>query len=209
MTPTLRVLALAGAVCLTASQAMAQDRPTVGAVDATQAEVLAAHDGTSRDLSAGSDLIFEDVVLTGAGARLQATLADGAAVTLGENAELVIDEFVYDPGSTGGSIRASVSGAFLFVGGEIDGDVGRIQIETPVATLGVRGTTVWGGPVTGGFGVLLREGRVTVTTPSGTVVLDEPGEGTLITAPNSSPGEPVSWSQERVDEALASISFDQ
>lgn len=207
MTRFLCALALIPALALLAPAASAE-RLQVGDVDQTQAEVAAAYAGTTRALAPQSPLLFEDAVTTGAGARLLATLADGSALTLGENARLVIDEFVYDPGTAGGSLGAEIRGAFLFVGGEIEGpEGGKIELRTPVATLGVRGTTVWGGPIDEGYGVLLQEGEVTVTTPTGTVVLDEPGEGTMIIDPNGAPGEPVAWPQDKIDRAVETITF--
>ena len=43
----------------------------------------------------------------------------------------------------------------------------------------MRGTTVWGGRIDGGFGVLVLKGEVWVKTPHGTVDLKE-GNGTMI-----------------------------
>ncbi len=71
-------------------------------------------------------------------------------------------------------------GAFLFVGGKIEGPSGgNVEIRTPVGTLGVRGTTFWGGAIDGGYGVLVLSGEVSVTTRRGRVVLKE-GQGTMV-----------------------------
>ena len=46
-----------------------------------------------------------------------------------------------------------VKGAFLYVGGRIEGVNGaKVQIHTPVGAIGLRGTTVWGGPIDNGYG---------------------------------------------------------
>ena len=68
------------------------------------------------------------------------------SLTLGENATLVVDEFIYDPSRSRGQLLLRVvKGAFLYVGGRIEGETGaKVQIRTPVAAIGLRGTTVWG-----------------------------------------------------------------
>ena len=128
------------------------DPTTVGAVDKVQAHVNATQAGQTRALVLNSEVYFRDRCHSGEGARLQATLKDGTQLTLGENATLVVDEFVYDPfRSRGELLLRVVKGAFLYVGGRIEGERNaNVQIRTPVAAIGVRGTTVWGGPIDNG-----------------------------------------------------------
>jgi hypothetical protein len=45
----------------------------------------------------------------------------------------------------------------------------KVQIGTPVGAIGLRGTTVWGGPIDNGYGVIVLSGEVTVTGRRGTV----------------------------------------
>ncbi len=134
---------------------------TVGAVDKVQAQVEATQAGQTRALAVKSEVFFRDRCHSGEGARLQATLQDGTQLTLGENATLVVDEFMYDPSRSRGelSIRV-VKGAFLYVGGRIEGVNGaKVQIRTPVGAIGLRGTTVWGGPIDKGYGVIVLSGK--------------------------------------------------
>ena len=62
-------------------------------------------------------------------------LEDESVITLGEKAELLVDEFVYDPGKSKGNLALTVSkGAFLFVGGKIESiKDSKVKITTPVA----------------------------------------------------------------------------
>jgi hypothetical protein len=141
------------------------------------------------------------------GARLQATLKDGTQLTLGENATLVVDEFIYDPVMSRGapSIRV-VKGAFLYVGGRIEGVNGAtVQIQTPVGAIGLRGTTVWGGPIDNGYGVIVLSGEVTVTGRRGTVTLKQ-GQGTMLFA-DGKPQRAAAWPAGRMKRAIASITF--
>lgn len=191
------------------SIALAADRPEVGAVEQVQARVVADYQGQERSLAVQAPMLFEDTIETGADARFKGTLADGTALTLGENASLLIDEFVYEPGAEGGSLSVNVTGAFLFVGGQIEGPTGgNVTITTPVATLGVRGTIFWGGEIDDGYGVLVLDGEVSVTTVSGSQTLTA-GQGTMIELddPNAIPSEPVTWEQDKIDRAVATVTF--
>ena len=60
------------------------------------------------------------------------------SVKFGENATLVVDEFIYDPSRSRGELLLSViRGAFLYVGGRIEGVNGaNVQIRTPVGACG-------------------------------------------------------------------------
>jgi hypothetical protein len=130
-------------------------------------------------------------------------------LTLGEKGKLTVDEFVYRPGESGNKLALNVTkGAFLFVGGKIEGPTGgNVSIKTPIGTLGVRGTTVWGGPIDGGFGVLVLKGEVWVKTKHGAVDLKE-GSGTMI-FPAKAPEKATPWSADRTKRAVATISFGQ
>jgi hypothetical protein len=180
---------------------------TVGAVDKVQAHVDATQAGQTRALVVNSDVYFRDRCHSGQGARLQTTLKDGTQLTLGENATLVVDEFSYDPFRSRGelSIRI-VKGAFFYVGGRIEGEAAaKVQISTPVAAIGVRGTTVWGGPIDNGYGVIVLSGEVTVTGRRGTVTLKQ-GQGTMLFR-DAKPQRAVGWPAERMKRAIASITF--
>jgi hypothetical protein len=178
----------------------------VGSVDKVQGNAEAAQAGQSRSLAASGDVLFLDHIQTGGGARVEATLKDGAKLTLGEHGRLVVDKFVYDASKEGGALSVRVKGAFLFVGGKIEGPTGgNVAIHTPVGTLGVRGTTVWGGFIDGGYGVLVLSGKVTVSTKHGTVSLEK-GQGTMVYG-DKAPGKAAAWPDRRVKTAVATISF--
>ena len=156
-------------------------------MEATQA-------GRTRALAINSDVYFRDRCHSTEGARLQATLKDSTQLTLGENATVVVDEFIYDPVTARGelSIRV-VKGAFLYVGGRIEGVNGaKVEIHTPAGAIGLRGTTVWGGPIDNGYGVIVLSGEVTVTGRRGTVTLKQ-GQGTMLFGDGKLPWEPAAF----------------
>ena len=178
----------------------------VGGVDKVQAQVSALQGATARGLDAKDALYFKDKLRTGPGARLEAKLDDGTTLTLGENGKMTIDEFTYDPAGHSKLALSVPNGAFLFVGGKIEGPTGgNVSIKTPVGTLGVRGTTVWGGQIDGGFGVLVLDGEVAVTTTKGTVILHK-GEGTMV-HDGQMPASAAPWTDDRTKRAVATVSF--
>ncbi|MFN3955745.1 MAG: FecR domain-containing protein [Pararhodobacter sp.] len=200
-----------GITCLSLT-IMAQDAraETIGTVERAQNAVFAELAGDRRALAPEASLFFDEVLRTGDAARLEAALIDDTRITLGENATLHIDDFVFTPGTTGGSLALRVvEGAFLFVGGQVEGPGGGdVSITTPLATLGIRGTTVWGGPLDGGYGVIVLEGEVSVTTEGGSVLLT-PGLGTMLMGgAETAPESPAAWDESRLARAVATISFD-
>ena len=84
-----------------------------------------------------------DQVQTGQRSQFQLLLLDKSVFTVGANARLTIDRYVYDPGS-GRSFSATIAkGAFRFMSGQPDRR-GTSSINTPVASIGIRGTIVEG-----------------------------------------------------------------
>lgn len=206
MSATCRLAAPLAVSILGASIAVAETT-TVGAVDKVQASVEARQAGRTRALAVNSDVYFRDRCHSGEGARLQATLKDGTQLTLGENSTFVVDEFIYDPSRSRGELSLRVvKGAFVYVGGLIEGEAGaKVRIHTPVGAIGVRGTTVWGGPIDNGYGVIVLTGEVTVTGRRGTVALKQ-GQGTMIFG-NGKPQRAAAWPAGRMKRAVASVTF--
>ena len=82
-----------------------------------------------------------DLVQTGADGKVGITFTDGTAFNLSSNARMVLDEFVYDPnGKSNSTLFSLTKGTFTFVAGKV-AKTGDMKIETPVATMGIRGTT--------------------------------------------------------------------
>jgi len=108
---------------------------------------------------------MNDRLRTGANARLQVTFRDDSALTLGENANVVIDRFVFDPNKSSANVVLSATqGALRFAGGRIEQMRQKnIVVNTPNAALAVRGTHFWAGPIKGKYGVLLLKGKVRVS----------------------------------------------
>ena len=134
-------------------------------------------------------------------------MKDGTQLTLGENATVVVDEFIYDPVMSRGelSIRVRQRSVPIRRGSDRRGEWGEVQIRTPVGAIGLRGTTVWGGPIDNGYGVVVLSGEVTVTARRGTVTLKQ-GQGTMLFG-DGKPRRAAAWPAGRMKRAVASITF--
>lgn len=124
-----------------------------------------------------------DQIRTAQASVLQVVLLDRTNFTVGANARVTIDRFVYDPSRTASAVGASVArGAFRFVSGKsLHNMPGQSAIRTPVASIGVRGTIVEG--VVGPDAVRIALGEAGAGGKSGDndsatlVVLRGPGAG--------------------------------
>ena len=130
----------------------------------------------------GAPVHMNDRLRTGANARLEVTFNDNSKLTLGENANVAIDRYVYNPTKSSGELALNVTrGAFRFAGGRIEKLQNKtVTVSTPVAAMAVRGTDFWAGPIDGQYGVLLLKGNVRVSNRAGAVTLNRPGWGTDI-----------------------------
>ncbi|HEV3242385.1 MAG TPA: FecR domain-containing protein [Methyloceanibacter sp.] len=150
----------------------------VGTVTKVQNE---AQIGTTTAV-VGAPVHMNDRLRTGANARLQVTFDDNSSLTLGENANVVIDRFVFNPNKSSAQVvLKATEGALRFAGGKIEEmHQKNIVVNTSYAGLGVRGTQFWAGPIDGQYGVLLLNGKVSVSNRAGAVMLSHPGWGTDI-----------------------------
>jgi hypothetical protein len=180
---------------------------SIGTVNRIQAQVDAIRAADVLRLEAFSSLQAADILRSGKDARLEAVLIDGTKLTLGETAELKLDSYVYDPAhATRNRLIAKVKGAFLFVGGKVEGSDSEVTIVTGNAVMGVRGTTFWGGPIDNAYGVLALSGVVTVTTEAGTVTLTD-GQGTMIASAGAPPDQPKIWPSAKRSRVIATVTF--
>ncbi len=140
---------------------------------------------------------------TAAASRLRARLGDGTQLTMGANATLVLDDLVLGRRGAQGTVRL-MSGALRLVSGAHHPD---LQVQTPVGTIGIRGTDFWLGPVPAGLGVLLLQGAVEVRTNAGRRVLSRPGDAVVLTRADAPPGPVTRWTRRQQRRALATTAF--
>ncbi|MEO7814264.1 MAG: FecR domain-containing protein [Sphingomicrobium sp.] len=104
--------------------------------------VRAATDPAAHPAILKARVSLGDQVQTANASMLQILLLDRSNFTVGSNARVTIDRFVYDPQRSASAVGASVAkGAFRFISGRsIHNMPGKTAITTPVASIGVRGT---------------------------------------------------------------------
>lgn len=153
--------------------------------------------GASRTLAIGGNVVYKEKIQTSAQGSTQIIFPDTSTLNVGRNSNITIDEYVYDPNAGTGKMVASVGkGVLRFVGGQISHTTG-VTLNTPTATLGVRGgvvTIMY--PIPPGFGggdpnlanargelVIGHVGVTVISNNTGSVTL-QPGFATFVTGPN-------------------------
>ena len=113
--------------------------PKIGKAAITRNQVEGILDGPPRALAPGSAVFSNELVRTGDGGVARLIFLDNTDLAVGPKSEVLLDKFVYDPKGSVGSLIVQVGrGAFRFVTGKQDHN--NYSINTPYATLGVRGT---------------------------------------------------------------------
>ena len=126
--------------------------------------------GQASQTTVGDVVYLGDVVQTGTDGRVGINFTDGTSFNLSSNARMALTEFVYDPnGKSNSSLLSLTKGTFTFVAGKI-AKTGDMKIDTPVATLGIRGTTPHieiSDDGTVKFATLIEEGKSKLTKKPG------------------------------------------
>jgi ferric-dicitrate binding protein FerR (iron transport regulator) len=121
-------------VFLSAGPVIAQ-QGKIGVAAAVKNQVF----GNAQPLSNGSSVFANERIRTGDASTAQLQFLDETNLAVGPKSEVVLDRFVYDPNRRKGSVVIQTGrGVFRFVSGSQDPT--SYQINTPVATIGVRGT---------------------------------------------------------------------
>src|SRR5262245_37670748 len=112
----------------------------IGRVEKMSGSVQAIRNGVAVTLNRGDNVYKGDVIQTGSNSSVGISFTDGSAFDLTANARMAMTEFVYDPnGSANVSLLSLVQGTATFVSGQV-ARTGDMRVETPSATMGIRGT---------------------------------------------------------------------
>ena len=122
-----------------ANVANASNNSFVGVIGAAIGDIK---NQKNESLSNGSKIFFGDTIISKSKSNAQILFLDQTVLTLGEETELTIDEFVYDPNSQEGSFVSTVkSGTVKFITGQISKkNPDNLEVKVPAGTLGARGT---------------------------------------------------------------------
>ena len=114
----------------------------IGHVTKLTGNATAIRNGVAIILNQGDTVHKGDVVQSGSDSTLGITFIDGTVFGLASNARMVLNEMIYDPnGSDNKSLLSLVQGTISFVAGAT-AKHGDMKVDTPVATMGIRGTAV-------------------------------------------------------------------
>jgi hypothetical protein len=130
------------ALMTSATISAAQDDRPIGLVKTASGDVFILRDGRRMTALPGSGLVVGDVLSTGATGALGVILRDDTVLSLGPSTETRIEQFAFDPAEKKlGMVLRVTRGLIEYLSGRISKLApGSVRIETPVATLGVRGT---------------------------------------------------------------------
>lgn len=148
---------------------------SLGTVEAVRAPAWLERAGAVLPLTPATQLLSGDVVRTGNGARAYLLLAEGSRVKLGETASLALHSRSLEPGKLFRGALDVVAGAFRYTTGAFKSVAARdLAIRVGTATVGIRGTDIWGRSSRERDLVALLEGRVEIARGGETVELAEP-----------------------------------
>ena len=165
--------------------------------------VIDRKEGESKEVEKDLDVFSYDTVKTGKG-KVGIEFIDNTRVDVTEHSKLVIDEFVYDPNTKTGklSLKAKL-GTVRYASGQIaKNSKQNVQITTPTATIGVRGTdfTMTIDEIGSSTIILLPScdtngncfvGEISVESDAGQVILNQAFQATVVDTVASKPMKPV------------------
>ncbi|MCX7146799.1 MAG: SPOR domain-containing protein [Sulfuritalea sp.] len=144
-------------------------------VEAVQSPAWRDRGGVTVPLAAGMELKSGDVLRTGAGARAYLMLAEGSRVKLGEGARFSFHTRSLQPERSFRGALDILAGAFRFTTGKLKKTLPReVAIRVGTATIGIRGTDLWGKTDRDGELVALIEGRIEITRAGQATELAQP-----------------------------------
>lgn len=110
-----------------------------GETTRVQAEAYQKTGAYPFNLRRGDEVFRDANVSTREHGSVSMLFDDGTDMTLGPNTDVVIDEYVYAPGGGGQAAISFGKGVLRMVSGTMPKE--NVTIDTPVATVGIRGTT--------------------------------------------------------------------
>ena len=194
------------------------DQP-IGTVDTADGGVFATRaDGTRVELNEGDPVYQGDVLETDDEGAISLTFVDNTEFALDQGARMVLDEMVFDAQTgEGSSTFTVVQGVFTFVSGQVaKSGSDAMTVNTPVATIGIRGTKVAikaGSEDEDTVITLLQEdsghiGEIAVSNDAGTQILNQANQTTFIENTLVAPTQPAILPSEQLRSIFTESSTD-
>ena len=114
----------------------------IGKVEKAVGQVTLIHNGVAGPLHVGDPVYKTDIVQTGANSTCGIGFPDGTALDLVNNTRMALNEYNFEANNSAsnGAVFSLVEGTFAFVAGQVAHTGEGMKINTPVATMGIRGT---------------------------------------------------------------------
>lgn len=130
-------------IALLAGMSTARGAEPIGHVKVSTGEVAVARGSESLPLAAGQEVFKDDQLRTGAKSSVGITFKDDTTLAMGANGLLVLDELAFEPVEDKMNMGLQmVRGTFAVVTGQIAKLAPeRMAFNTPVMTIGIRGTS--------------------------------------------------------------------
>ncbi len=168
----------------------------VGNVVAVRGEAFAiGDDGLERGLGIKSAVYLHDTLKTGARGRLQVLFNDATIISVGPDSQMTVADYAWD-GNDGRMENQVTEGFFHIMGGNIaKKSPKKFNTQTPIATIGIRGSTYAIHLDDNSLSVVFIGGTgIDVFNDSGRVEIDRPGFGTQLTQKMKKPQPPRKFS---------------
>ncbi|WP_048690476.1 FecR domain-containing protein [Catenovulum maritimum] len=155
------------AILFSSFNSFAQD--TAGKTIIAKGTVVASSSiDSERKLKRRSPVYKIDTVMTGENSRAQFKMMDGGLLALQANTQLKIATYKYDPETDEGSaVMELISGGIRTVSGKIKNKNGSYKLNTPVGSIGIRGTHFEVEIVEGDVFLAVWDGAIDITTDTG------------------------------------------
>ena len=120
----------------------AQAADHVALVKSVSGSVQVIRDGQTFDATSQTTLQIDDRVVSASGATAAIVFRDGTLLTLGDRADIQVRDYVFEPKSNQYAFSLYMAkGSAIYESGKISKVApDAVHIETPTATVGVRGT---------------------------------------------------------------------
>ncbi len=113
-----------------------------GSVKSAAGDVSILRGETVLKAAPGQKLFQNDTLETGSDGSMGVVFRDNSTLSLGPASKIIIDKFVFSPAEGKlGKVTKMLKGTAVFLSGEIAKlSPEAVKVETPLATLGIRGT---------------------------------------------------------------------
>ena len=124
---------------ITSSSIKANTQSAIGIAAMTVNLVTGTVETETKVVNVNDQIFKQEIIETNSVSSTQILFMDETVLSIGPDSRLIMDEMVYDPNSnTGKFVVTAARGLFTFVTGSLESE--SYEINTPTATIGVRGT---------------------------------------------------------------------